>query len=127
MVRQRKKVYVQDLIREQPKRVYHALADCQGLFYVCGYVHEIFPRAVSPVVISWVANNEQLLGKDASSRSGSPHRGAPAGRPYEPSRCGGLPREDGERLPVQAGDVVNNRLLESNTKHRTPAAPSQCG
>lgn len=40
---QRQKVYVQDLIREQAKRVYHALADCQGLFYVCGYVYKSIP------------------------------------------------------------------------------------
>lgn len=36
-MQQRSKVYVQDLIRDQAKRVFDTLSDRQGLFYVCGY------------------------------------------------------------------------------------------
>ncbi len=38
----RQKVYVQDVIREQAKVVYHAIAVKQGLVYICGYVLDAF-------------------------------------------------------------------------------------
>ena len=38
----RQKVYVQDVIREQAKVVYHAIAVKQGLVYICGYVLDTF-------------------------------------------------------------------------------------
>ena len=36
---QKVKMYVQDLVRQHAKRVYSALAERNGLFYVCGYVY----------------------------------------------------------------------------------------
>ena len=38
----RQKVYVQDVIREQAKLVYHAIAVKRGLVYICGYVLDTF-------------------------------------------------------------------------------------
>ena len=40
-------MYVQDLIREQAKVVYHTIAVEQGLVYICGYVLDTSARMLS--------------------------------------------------------------------------------
>ncbi|KAJ9665798.1 NAPDH-dependent diflavin reductase [Coniosporium apollinis] len=63
---QRQKVYVQDLVRQQSRRVYHALATRNGLVYICGSSGKM-PQAVREALIE-VFQKEGALNREDAER-----------------------------------------------------------
>ncbi|KAF2270286.1 riboflavin synthase domain-like protein [Lojkania enalia] len=63
---QRRKVYVQDLIREQSAPVYDALAKQGGLVYICGSSGKM-PQAVREALIEVFQNHGSLSREDAEA------------------------------------------------------------
>lgn len=63
---QRQKVYVQDLVRQQSRLVYDALATRNGLVYICGSSGKM-PQAVREALIE-VFQKEGALGREDAER-----------------------------------------------------------
>ncbi|KAH6150254.1 NADPH-dependent diflavin oxidoreductase 1 [Parastagonospora nodorum] len=61
---QRQKVYVQDLVREQSASVYDALANKNGIVYICGSSGKM-PQAVREALIEVFGNHGELSREDA--------------------------------------------------------------
>jgi len=66
---QRRKIYVQDLIREQSKLVFVALAERGGMVYICGSSGKM-PQAVREALIEVFQNEGGMTREDAEGYLG---------------------------------------------------------
>lgn len=61
---QRQKVYVQDIIRQQGRDIYHVLAEKRGVFYLCGSSGKM-PLAVREALVEVFVNEGKMEREDA--------------------------------------------------------------
>jgi len=61
---QRQKVYVQDLVRQQSAGVYDALANKNGIVYICGSSGKM-PQAIREALIEVFGKHGELSREDA--------------------------------------------------------------